>query len=395
MNQQERREARYQRRKAKRNQKKLERSSQIGMVGDVLSFSELYKAGKKCCNGVRWKQSTQNFELHLFSKTAASAKKLKEGKWKPGKCTHFILNERGKTRSIDAPQIQDRQIYKAYTKNVLLPLYLPDMIWNNGASLEGKGFDFSQKMLKEDLRHYSRRYGTDGNVILLDFKQFFPSVPHKALFERHRRLIFNEELRNIGDTIVKSNGQTYGMPLGVEPSQAEMIALPSSLDNYIKCQLRMRYAGHYMDDYYIIVPPELDAKFILELIIAKAETIGFTISRNKTRIQSLKKPFKYCKVKYTLTKTGKVIVNGNRDGVKRARRKIKAFKGKIESNLMTYEDLWNSVNGMLAYFKKYNDHNRILKLRRLFYRIYGFSPEKIEAFRKADKEKRSMLNSAC
>ena len=48
---------------------------------------------------------------------------------------------------------------------------------------------------------------------------------------------------------------------------------------------------------------------------------------------------------------------------------------------MTYEDLWTSVNGMLAYFEGYNDHGRVLRLRRLFYAIYGFSPEKIENFR--------------
>lgn len=388
MNSQERREGRYQRRKASREQRKTQRSLQIGGVSDVLSFSELYKAGKKCCNGVRWKQSTQSFELHMFSKTAVAARKLQNGQWKPGKCTHFTLNERGKSRPIDAPQIQDRQVHKAYTKNVLLPLYLPDMIWNNGASLEGKGFDFSKKMLKEDLHHFFRRYGTDGKIILLDFKQFFPSAPHDAILERHRRLIQNDDLRNIGDTIVKSNGKMYGMPLGVEPSQAEMIALPSSLDNYIKCQLCMKYAGHYMDDYYIIVPPDMDTKEILRLIITKAESIGFTISKSKTKIQDINKPFKYCKAKYTLTSTGRVIVNGNWDGIKRARRKIKAFKLKIANGQMTYEDLWTSVNGILAYFSKYNDHNRVIKLRRLFYKIYGFSAEKIELFRKADAERK-------
>lgn len=82
------------------------------------------------------------------------------------------------------------------------------------------------------------------------------------------------------------------------------------------------------------------------------------------------------------TDTGRVIVNGNRDGVKRARRKIKAFKNKIERGEMTYEDLWTSVNGILAYFGAYDDHNRVLRLRRLFYSIYGFSPEHIENFRR-------------
>ena len=140
-------------------------------------------------------------------------------------------------------------------------------------------------------------------------------------------------------------------------------------------------AGHYMDDYYIIVPPGKDPKEILRLITAKATSLRLTISASKTKIIPLTKPFRYCKAKYTLTDTGKVIVNGNRDSVNRARRKIKAFYHKVNCGEMTYEDLWTSVNGMLAYFACYNDHGRILRLRRLFYAIFGFSPERIENFR--------------
>lgn len=136
-----------------------------------------------------------------------------------------------------------------------------------------------------------------------------------------------------------------------------------------------------MDDYYIIVPPDRDPKEIMNLVVAKAETLRLTISRSKSRIVPLTKPFRYCKAKYRLTETGKVVVNGNRDGVKRARKKIKAFYRKIQNNEMSYEDLWTSVNGMLAYFESYNDHKRVLRLRRLFYAIFGFSPERIENFR--------------
>lgn len=380
----ERHEARYQRRKAKRIAKKMARSAEVGGIDNALSYHELYKAGKNCCKGVRWKQSTQNFERHLLSKTARNYRRIQDGSWRPGKCSHFILSERGKTRPIDAPRIVDRQIHKAFTKNVLLPLYLPDMIYNNGASLEGKGFAFSRDMLIKDLHEHYRKHGTSGSVILLDFKQFFPSASHRELFARHKRLIFDEQLRNIADTIVKANGLEIGMPLGVEPSQAEMIALPSPMDNYIKCQLRMKHAGHYMDDYYIIVPPDKNAKEILELVIAKAEGMGFTISRNKTRIMPICKPFKYCKAKYTLTETGKVVVNGNRGSVKRTRRKIKAFYRMVQDGSMTYEDLWQSVNGMMAYFETFDDHNRLLKLRRLFYALFGFSSESIENFRQRE-----------
>lgn len=117
------------------------------------------------------------------------------------------------------------------------------------------------------------------------------------------------------------------------------------------------------------------------LVIAKASSIGFVVNTSKTKIQAIAKPFKYCKAKYTLTSSGKVIVNGNRDSVKRARRKIRAFFTKVKNGQMSYENLWASMNGIFAYFSSYNDHNRVLKLRRLFYHQFGFNVEHIENFR--------------
>ena len=251
--------------------------------------------------------------------------------------------------------------------------------------MPGKGFEFSKRELREDLRWHFRHYGREGYIILIDFKQFFPSVSHEELFKRHEQLLLHPDIKKIGDDVVNTVQGGKGLPLGVEPSQAEMIAFPSALDNYIKCQLGMKCAGHYMDDYYIIVPPGVDPKEIMALVVAKATSLKLTVGVTKSKIIPLTKPFKYCKAKFTLTETGRVIMCGNRGGVKRARRKIKAFYGKIERGEMTYEDLWTSVNGILAYFGGYNDHRRVLKLRRLFYAIFGFSPERIENFRMRGK----------
>lgn len=360
---------------------RIRRCIEVGGLEDVFGYHDMYKAGKHCCNGVRWKSSTQNFEMHLFSGTAKRRRLIMEGRWVPGAYVHFMLSERGKTRPIDAPRIQDRQIHKVFTKRVLLPLYTPSMIYNNGASLPGKGFEFSKRELKEDLRWHFRRYGREGSIILIDFKQFFPTVSHEELFKRHEQLLLHPDIKKIGDDVINTVPGPLGLPLGVEPSQAEMIAFPSALDNFIKCQLGMKCAGHYMDDYYVIVPPDQDPKEIMALIVAKATSLKLTVSIAKSKIIPLTKPFKYCKAKFTLTETGRVIMCGNRGGIKRARRKVKAFYGKIQNGEMTYEDLWTSINGILAYFGGYNDHRRVLKLRRLFYAIFGFSPERIENFR--------------
>lgn len=93
---------------------------------------------KKCCNNTRWKQSVQNFELHLLSGTAVRRRQLLDGKWIPKPYKHFMLSERGKTRSIDVPHVTDHQVEKVLTNEVLYPLYQPSMIYDNGASQAGK-----------------------------------------------------------------------------------------------------------------------------------------------------------------------------------------------------------------------------------------------------------------
>ena len=110
MTSQERHEARFQRRKAKRLERKQARCDSLGPTNKIFSYRKMFFYGKKCCNGVRWKQSVQNFEGHLFSGTATRRRTVLEQTWKPKSCSHFTLRERGKIRPIDAPHIPDRQI---------------------------------------------------------------------------------------------------------------------------------------------------------------------------------------------------------------------------------------------------------------------------------------------
>ncbi len=371
MNSEERHEARYQRRRARRQANRQARSVAVGTLAEAFSYHAMFAYGRKCCNGVRWKQSTQNFEWHLFSGTAKRRRKILNGKWKPGKTAHFILHERGKIRPIDAPHINDRQIHKALTKNVLAPLYGPGMIYDNGASQRGKGLHFHYKRLAEQLRWHYRRHGRTGAVFLLDFHHFFPSAPHAAIYERHRHLILNQEIRAIADAVVAAVPGGVGMPLGVEPSQQEMVSLTSSVDNYFKCQLRIHGGGHYMDDYYMILESVERAQQVADLVIRRAEAMGLTVNRSKCKVVSLDKPFRFCKAKFLVTETGRVMIHGCRDGVKRARRKLRAFQQKVATGEMTVKQVEEWLQSQTAYYENFNDHGRVLRLRRLFYAIYG------------------------
>lgn len=373
MTSEERREARYRRRRAGRLERRKARSDALGGMEEIFSYRAMFMSGRKCCNGVRWKQSTQNFERHLFSGTAKRRRLLLDGTWKPGKPARFIINERGKVRVIDAPHINDRQIHKVLTKAVLSPLYEPGMIYDNGASQRGKGLHWHYKRLKEQLRWHYRKYGTAGAIFLMDFSKFFPSAPHALIYERHRQIIFDENVRALADVIVAASG-TEGMMLGVEPSQQEMVALPSALDNYAKAQLSIRCMGHYMDDYQFILRDRGAAESVMHELIQRAENMGLHVNRRKSRVQALSKPFRFCKAKFQLTDTGRIVVHGCRDGMKRARRKLRYYRAQADAGIISAEQARKkaaeTIQAHIAYYEKFNDHGRVLRLRRLYYAMF-------------------------
>ena len=192
--------------------------------------------------------------------------------------------------------------------------------------------------------------------------------------QRRQRYIPNPDFRRIADTIIDTAPGEFpgrGMPLGVEPSQQEMAAMPSAVDNWIKCQMSTHSAGHYMDDYCIILPDIEDLKKLGRAIVRQFEIRGIPVNKKKCKIIPLTKPFRWCKARFTLTETGKIKVNGSRDGVIRARRKLKLFHREWLAGKRTLQEVAQYMNCQEAYYKNFDDHGRLLRLRRLCYAIFG------------------------
>ena len=56
--------------------------------------------------------------------------------------------------------------------------------------------------------------------------------------------------------------------------------------------------------------------------------------------------------------------------MKRARRKMRYFKRQVDAGTKTVRDVELWLAGQVAYYEKFDDHGRVLRLRRLFYAIY-------------------------
>ena len=74
----------------------------------------------------------------------------------------------------------------------------------------------------------------------------------------------------------------------------------------------------------------------------------------------------------------------NRKSCMNARRKLKAFKRKIDSGEMTHIQMYAFTNSIIAYLEQYNNHNQVLKLSRLFYTLFGYNFTKYSNFVAAD-----------
>ena len=102
----------------------------------------------------------------------------------------------------------------------------------------------------------------------------------------------------------------------------------------------------------------------------RAEAKGLQVNRNKCHVIDLDKPFRFCKAKFQILPSGRIITHGCRDGMKRARRKMRYFRKQVDAGEKTVEQVAEWLKGPIAYYEQFNDHGRVLKLRRLYYALF-------------------------
>jgi len=327
---------------------------------DILfqSFQELRKP-------VNFKGSIQTYALNAFKQILKFTKDFKNGTFEFSKGTEFDIHERGKKRHIVATTVADRVPIHSFCQNVLIPSIRPHLIYDNGASLRGKGTDFSRKRLRVHLWKYYCRYKTNRGYILQgDFSKFFDNIDHQKLIEMlspildegsikflcHTLKIFEKSLpcedyiryqhqpfsslnyyqnRITGPFVLKR-----GVDIGNEISQACGIFFPTRLDNFIKIVKSCKFYGRYMDDFYIIHPDKNFLKDLLNDIVKLSSELGLYLNLKKTHIAPLNKPFTFLKVRYILSPTGKITMSLHKSNFARERIKIKKL-----NRILSREDL--------------------------------------------------------
>lgn len=357
----ERKQARYLRRKAKRDEKRKERNADYDNFDKVFSFEHLWKSLQKCCKNVGWKTSTQKIRNRPITSLAKTYTRLHNGTYKSNGFYEFKIIERGKERQIKSVHISERVVQKCLCDYCLTPIFLPTLIYDNAASIKNKGIDFTKRRLVKHLRQHYAKYGNRGNALAYDFSKYFDRIRHEILLQRTAAYISDERIMALFTHFVKCFGER-GLGLGSQISQNAAIFYPNELDHAIKEKLRIKGDARYMDDGYLISDKIGTLRRALTVIKQICDKYGIVLNTKKTQIVKLSRGIPFLKHRFLLTDTGKIIKIPFKDSARAMKRKIKIFSRWVAEGKMPKTDAIVSFESWKSHLLRSNAHRCLRKM---------------------------------
>ena len=369
----ERKEARYQRRKTARTERKAAQCSHFDDFDRVFSYKNLYRSYKLCRRNVGWKASVQKYITNAPLNVYQAFERLQKGKYKPGSFYEFDVYERGKKRHIKSVTIGERVIQRCLCDNALVPVLGRTFIHDNGACMVNKGYSFTINRLCLHLRQHYRKYGTEGYILLFDFRKFYERVSHKVIKAILNREFSDERLIRVTESLIDTFGET-GLGLGSPVSQILALTSANRLDHYIKEVCRIKGYSRYNDDGYLLHPSKEYLQRCLEGIKKLCTELEITLNEKKTQIVKLSHGFTFLKVRFFLLNSGRIVRKLCRRSVTKMRQKLKSLRQKVDDHKMSFNDVYQSMQSWRAYALNFNAYRTIQNMEALFNYLFVFAP---------------------
>lgn len=388
-----RREARYQRRKAAREQKKKMLYGENDRYDRIISYKELYRAYRKSIRNVGWKESVQRYQMNLLRNLEETHQSLIAHKDISRGFVEFDLMERGRLRHIRSVHFSERVVQRSVCDNALVPMLSRSLIYDNKACLPGGGCEWVMDRLTAHLQQFYRWNGfsNDGYIAIFDFSGYFDSIVHDICFENFGKVFSDQNILWLLETFIRPFGYPQGntgmkrirlpkqvvgytglsLGLGSEVSQITAVSYPNTLDHYIKQTLRVRWYARYMDDGYMLCKTKEEAEERLAAVIEFAKTLGITINQKKTKIVKIGAGFRFLKCRHRLDENGKVVRRPSRASITRQRRKLKKLSVKVKNGELQIELIVMSHGSWKGYAHQRGGRRSVRNTDKLFRRLFG------------------------
>lgn len=338
--------------------------------------------------------------MNRLTELSALKKDVDAGRYEPQNGTSFHTVENGHERIITAMRPRDAVFQHALADEIMIPTLKKYLIHDSGASLKGKGIAFTRRRFEEHLRWHYRRYGTEGYILMIDFRKYFDNIRHdtalrligekihdervmepiRKIFDSYRIDVSYSDDADIDDEVFDSlayqripkslkTGKRYihkSIGIGSQISQIVGIFYPTRIDTYCKTIKGIHCYDVYMDDRVIIHPSKEYLKDLLKEIEDIAGKFGIFINHRKTQIVKLSHGFTWLKTRYILTASGKIIRKIPRKSVTRERRTMKHMAKLAGNHEIEWDDLKEQYRSWRGDKKRYNAYYTLKNMDKLY-----------------------------
>ena len=240
-----------------------------GLWDQIVSWTNLLAAARKARRGKRRRPVVTRFEMQREWHLLDLRDELMAGSYQPGTfTTHRILAP--KPRLISAAPYRDRVVHHA-VMNILAPCLDQRLHPGCFACRVGKGTHAAAKHVQTLARQWPF-------VWQADIQSFFPSIDHGILKAQLRRLLKDNRLLDLLDTLIDASNpqdpvtvyypgddlftpftRRRGLPIGNLTSQWLANWYLNGLDHLITSHLRLGHYARYCDDFVVFgrTPGEL------------------------------------------------------------------------------------------------------------------------------------------
>lgn len=353
----------------------------------------LYKAYRSSIKANKWKESTQRFSLNYLSKLFEIQTDLRCRRLKNGPVVEFFLAERGKVRPITSLCLRDQIVRHAVYDDIFMPIMKRKLIYDNAASMPGRGLKHHRARFLVHLRKYFKMYGNKGYILFGDFSKFYDNILHEkakedllelvnhddfmvwlmnvifdgfrldvsdlsdaefqeaseGIFDKVQYRLQRQEKRNIPQGLKYLDksinfGDLIGMLLGMY--------YPHRMDTYIKYVESEQFYGRFVDDWYIMSPSKERLEYLLKNIESICSEYGIYINKKKTKIIDISKSFKFLQLWYRMYPDGQIRVRIASSKVGGVVRKLKHLRRKYLAGDLPYEKIEEYFKSWMGAFYK-------------------------------------------
>lgn len=384
MTSKERHEARYQRRKAAREEKKRKYMKEYDDFDKVFSFNNLYRAFFACKKGVRWKYAVKNYNIHHLKYTWMAYKEmhgLYGCRYRFMGHTKFRIVERGKERDIAAVKLPDRVKDKCFADNSLTPATGRRLIYDNPASRKGMGVRHTRQRIEKELRRMYRKYGREFYIGITDCKNYFGSLRHEEIIKILNDVYKDERLIRYAEYRLSVEGKDgVGIGLGCQNNQNYAITYMDSVDHVMTGMVKYK---RYMDDEIMFEHGKDKIQAAVGIMVEMCREKGIALHEEKIQIIPATHSFSFMKTTYRLTENGKIIRKPWKMREKKHRRKLRLFRRLVDNGEMDIKDVENFQRSFCGSMKEFDALCIIEKMQKYYENLF---PEITGAGKKGGKE---------